>query len=819
MKHIFSRHFTVLILSGLAGLFAFIFLLDRFYPYEAANIQINRSKAVELGSLLINEQDHDLTGFDKTVIMNYSDEAFIFLQKMFGFKTAQTMMRYKNNHGLDFGWLVMWFHNLPQNAPQERFFVGISRNGSCYLYNHQYPVSFEWPRPEYAHLDSAGAYSLADEFLDQNHIEIEDYLLSHYRSTRHSTRTDHVFIWEKVNEFDPTNVELHMTIQGDRIGLFQHILQIPDNDALAIKRQSGTEYFFNTVISITVLFLAGLVTLFIFLKKYHEGEVEVRLGRLVFFVIWISFVFQALLMFRLNAAGINLGELARDGVALFIFILFVLIIRPVLSLFTFTAWGSGESLGRENFAKKFRAIDALLNKKFFTLDVARSTLQGYCAGFAALGILAILFTASLELFGCTTRLDFYTALPVSVPFLLPVLTALSGSLMAEMLFRLFGNFWLFNLLKKKTAAVLISSFFWAFYAPMFWGLRVSLYPIPYELFVWFILGLFFAVLFWRFDLWTVIIANFVTIGIMHTLPMLTTHSPNITSNGILALIFLAIPSIMIVFGFIRRERFIYKPDLMPEHIRRIAERVRMSKELEIARQVQMRLLPKENPVIDGFEVSGICLPAREVGGDYFDFIELNNNKLGIVIGDVSGKGVPAAIYMTLTKGIMQSHFEKLSPKDVLIKVNNLLYKTIDRHSFVSLFYAILDVPSKTLVFSRAGHNPVIYCNKRRDKCRMLEPEGIALGLEKGDIFNKTIKEQTIQLSPGDLLMFYTDGLTEAMNKTKEEYSEERLIQTIKKHSDKTVDIIYNEIMKDVKSFVRESPQHDDMTIVFLKMKE
>jgi serine phosphatase RsbU (regulator of sigma subunit) len=316
---------------------------------------------------------------------------------------------------------------------------------------------------------------------------------------------------------------------------------------------------------------------------------------------------------------------------------------------------------------------------------------------------------------------------------------------------------------------------------------------------------------------TVITANFVTVGVFLTLPLLTSQANQVFIQGFVSLALLSLPLIIMTLGFIKRQTFTYKPDMTPNHIRRITERVRMSKELEIARQVQMRLLPKISPSVPGFEISGVCIPAKEVGGDYFDFIELGDSRLGIVIGDVSGKGVPAAIYMTLTKGIVQSHADDyISPKDVLVKVNNLLYKTIDKDSFVSLFYAVLDFKKKTLFYSRAGHNPLIHFQKKDGSCDMLEPDGIALGLEKGDLFSKIISEKKIQLQPGDLMVFYTDGFTEAMNRNREEYGEVRLIDIIRKSHDQSIDGIYNAILKDIRQFVKDTPQHDDMTVVLLK---
>jgi sigma-B regulation protein RsbU (phosphoserine phosphatase) len=255
-----------------------------------------------------------------------------------------------------------------------------------------------------------------------------------------------------------------------------------------------------------------------------------------------------------------------------------------------------------------------------------------------------------------------------------------------------------------------------------------------------------------------------------------------------------------------------------QNIQSELERERMVKELEIAHQVQMSLLPKGSPQIAGFDIAGICIPAEEVGGDYYDFIDLGDSKLGIAVGDVSGKGVPAAIYMTLTKGIIQSQAEeRLSPKDVLTKINALMYQSIERKAFVSMIYSIIDVANRRLVCSRAGHNPAIYFRAGEKDCVLIEPSGIGLGLESGDVFQNVIREQEINLQTGDLLIFHTDGFTEAMNRHYHEYGEAHLINVIRENINKTSKEIIEAVSRDVKTFRQTHPQHDDMTMVSVKV--
>ena len=281
---------------------------------------------------------------------------------------------------------------------------------------------------------------------------------------------------------------------------------------------------------------------------------------------------------------------------------------------------------------------------------------------------------------------------------------------------------------------------------------------------------------------------------------------------------MALPLLMGVVGVVRRQRFEFTIETMPRHIRRISERERMAKELEIARNVQMSLLPKTDPSIPGCDIAGVCIPAREVGGDYYDYVLFEDGRLGITIGDVSGKGVPAAIYMTLTKGILQSHAEdNISPRNVLVKVNSLMYRSIERNSFVSMFYAILDMKRATIRFARAGQCPMILMYRVGGESSMISPKGMALGLEMGKVFESVLEEDELPLESGQVMVFYTDGFTEAMNATNEEFGEERLLAAVTRHNGEPAHRIIEAVCAEVAAFTGDTPQHDDMTMVVVKI--
>jgi serine phosphatase RsbU (regulator of sigma subunit)/HAMP domain-containing protein len=251
----------------------------------------------------------------------------------------------------------------------------------------------------------------------------------------------------------------------------------------------------------------------------------------------------------------------------------------------------------------------------------------------------------------------------------------------------------------------------------------------------------------------------------------------------------------------------------------LREQERIKRELEIAREVQQQLLPGEMPILEGYAIDGICRSAFEVGGDYFDFFPLDQNKLGIVIADVSGKGTSASFYMAELKGIMmQLSSDIRSPKSLLIDLNQKLFGNIDRQAFISMIYGIIDTSEKTFTFARAGHNSLLKLSQIGDHS-FLTPGGIGLGLVSGNKFVENLEEIIIPLVKDDLLIFYTDGITEAMNAQKEEYGEERLLKICLKIKEKTATEIQADILDSVDAFLGSCQAHDDQTMIVVKCLE
>ncbi len=243
---------------------------------------------------------------------------------------------------------------------------------------------------------------------------------------------------------------------------------------------------------------------------------------------------------------------------------------------------------------------------------------------------------------------------------------------------------------------------------------------------------------------------------------------------------------------------------------------RLERELQIARDVQMRLLPQKVPDVP-LKLETLTITAYEVGGDYYDFYQNHPHHLGIVIGDVSGKGTSAAFYMAETKGVIQSLTrEHRNPVEILEATNLILRDSLERKSFITLLVADIDYKKRVLSFARAGHCPVAHYSRRRDEVAFLQPGGIAVGLDKGPIFSKMLELKKISFEKDDVLAFFTDGLSEAMDAKGEEFGEERLGKIIRESAHEDVEVIKDNVINAILGFLQGQNLHDDLTLIIVK---
>ena len=266
-----------------------------------------------------------------------------------------------------------------------------------------------------------------------------------------------------------------------------------------------------------------------------------------------------------------------------------------------------------------------------------------------------------------------------------------------------------------------------------------------------------------------------------------------------------------------------------EHLlQQAAEKRRLEEELRIAREIQMSLLPAGSLDIPGLRMTALCVPAREVGGDYYDYFKLSDRRVGLLIADVSGKGTSAALYMAELKGLLLSLSQiHQSPRQLLIEVNRLLSNHLDTRSFITMTYAVIDLDEATMVFARAGHTPLVYLpapatTGARRQAQVLTPDGMVLGLRVPNIehlFPYHLHEQSLPLAPGDVIVLYTDGISEAMNVEGDLFGEPRLSEIIEEHGHLDVTELRERVLREVEAFAGAADQNDDLTMILLKIEE
>ncbi len=247
------------------------------------------------------------------------------------------------------------------------------------------------------------------------------------------------------------------------------------------------------------------------------------------------------------------------------------------------------------------------------------------------------------------------------------------------------------------------------------------------------------------------------------------------------------------------------------------EKKRLDHDLEIARDIQRILLPAKSPVIAGFEISGINLPARQVSGDYFDYIQIDAQQLGVAIADVSGKGVPASLIMAICRSVLRSQApQSSSPAEVLRAVNRQLYPDIKEDMFISMAYLVLNQQSGAVTLARAGHDAPLHYRHATEAVEPVKPPGMAVGIDSGSVFDRITHDFAIPLERDDCLILYTDGVTEALDGNGDEFGFERMTQSVRANATSGAPAIVNGLIDDVRNFIGAQPQNDDITLIAIR---
>jgi sigma-B regulation protein RsbU (phosphoserine phosphatase) len=246
----------------------------------------------------------------------------------------------------------------------------------------------------------------------------------------------------------------------------------------------------------------------------------------------------------------------------------------------------------------------------------------------------------------------------------------------------------------------------------------------------------------------------------------------------------------------------------------------IDRDLHVAQQIQASLLPQDLPQIDNVQVASLSRPAYDIGGDYYDFIEIDDDHLGIAIADVAGKGIGGAMMMAVCQGILRTRAaQERSPAGMLSELNRVLSENLAEDMFITMLYMVLNTRTRELKFARAGHERPLICRSCGGERHPepLDAPGIAVGLADAEVFDIAISDVTVQLQPNDGIIVYTDGITEALNEAGEEWGLEKMIDLIRTKSPENPDHLVASICDALNRYVGAREQYDDMTLLALKV--
>lgn len=483
-----------------------------------------------------------------------------------------------------------------------------------------------------------------------------------------------------------------------------------------------------------------------------------------------------------------------------------------VSILFFSITAIGDSITRDHWASKLRTFDLLRIGHIYNRPMGLVLVRSVSYSF----LFAFLWAVSFHIFpnaivtiGSST-FDHYS---LYLPFIgVPMGQFFVSLVFAQALYLiLIGKFSSYS--KNPILIGGISALVFMIINPV----SVSVAPISFEIMISAFIGFIFGWIYVREDFLTVMLTLFLLITHIFTADGWTmTNSPDASlfyTASFLVLFLFGLGGLAILRGKSVREL----PNYIPDYISELARDERIKQELQIARKVQQSFLPIETPNIPGVDVAAICTPAHETGGDYYDFIPLDSGEYAVTIGDVSGKGIQAAFYMTFTKGVLHALCTEFrSTIDTLSSVNMLFRRNAGPGTFISLIFGILNPADNTFRFSRAGHNPLLfYCSKEKT-LKEYRPDGIGLGMANDEIFRNTTKEVSLELASGDILILFTDGVVEATNQLDKFYGDNRLHEVIKMNKNLNAKEIVRKLSDDLKQFGDGSALHDDMTILVIK---
>jgi serine phosphatase RsbU (regulator of sigma subunit) len=557
----------------------------------------------------------------------------------------------------------------------------------------------------------------------------------------------------------------------------------------------------RTLLSLALVAAAIVMAIVATVRKRFPGRLLLALMAVVFVTAFAD---------RVASAGIDADSLDKTENYFRTKLIKDAVVALALAAAIGSSWAAGHAASRRRFATSTARFDALLRGRVLSRSVASSIALGVMTA----GVIAALpyWVAAAHLAGASFLTGTGGGLlfdPAYAAFLAPY-RWLSSMLAFAFIVPIAAD-----RIRHPAAAWLVAASIGMLAMPG----SDRVWSVPGSIVLSFLVFLVYDQLLRRIDLVAVFAAATTATAVTLAATLLAQPAPSIRATGSTIILGLAI----IGGGFLARSLTPGKEEIEPLESwssldnEAVGERERLLVEMSVAREAQQRMLPLAPPAIPGFSVASICRPAHGVGGDLYDFIPLEDARWGIAVADVSGKGLPAAMYMSMTKGLLLAAVDERSdPLEILEDVNAGLYSVGQRNVFVTMFFAVLEPVSRDVAFVRAGHNSALWRRHATRETVSLTPRGIALGMTSSRMFTRSCAVEKLVMEPGDTLFIYSDGVTEAMNGDSMEYGDDRLAEAIARGDGLDATAARDLIIDDVSAFVGSTPPNDDLTLVVLQ---
>lgn len=660
-------------------------------------------------------------------------------------------------------------------------------------------------------IDDASAIVRANAFLEANGFDRSVYEEPVPRRRDLMARTDLTLRYQDHRAVLGSDVPygVEVLFVGDQLAGFQSWIEDPERQQrlAAVGSSSG---LVSTLWILMPYFLFPFIGI-IFLRKYHEGEIGVRRAVQVFALVWGCGLIVALSTSRAVTEGNNFGPLSRVQTTWIWGLQILVLWFSAIALMSALGWAVGEARCRTQWGHKLAAFDALFQRRWANETLAASSGRGLAAA-AVLNALLVLAVFGAGHFGLMEGIS-QTFGPWWENSPWPGLSFLAMLLGLKLYANLFT--WLFVLpvairrfgrpLGAGLVALMATALFWPprFLFPMEASIPLALFET-----------IFLIVLFLRYDLLTAMTASLGSSLLSGLMPFLLADNPFLVLQGVLPLALLSLPFLLSCRHLGSGTVFEYRYQDIPPHVRRIAERERQRVELETARGIQTSILPELPPQLAGIELAHAYLPASEVGGDFYDVLDLEDGRLAVAVGDVAGHGVSSGLVMSMAKSTLALQVT-VNPEveQVVSTLNRMVYRSARQRLLTTLCYALVDHQQMELTYASAGHLAP-YRISSEGEVEALAAAAYPLGVRD----QMQVQVRTIGLQQGDSLFMFSDGLVEARRMDSDEvFGFDRLEESLRRHAGGGAMALKNGVLQDIRRFSGSDIREDDQTIVVLKL--